>query len=145
MFNPSRCRVIAIGKTRKAWIQEGLNIYKKRLPQLTITEIRDSDLNKESNAIRASLKDNELLIALCEEGESLSSADFSTRLQRLGSNRLVFVIGGAHGLSSQIKNIAHFCFSLSPLTFPHEIARLLLIEQIYRANTIAKGSPYHRQ
>ncbi len=145
MFNPSRCRIIAIGKIRKSWIKDGIKIYKKRLPNLTILELRDSDINKESNNILSSLRDGELLIALSEEGKNLNSLDFSNYLQKLGSQRLVFVIGGADGLSPKIKSTAHFCFSLSPLTFTHEMARLLLLEQLYRASAIAQGSPYHRQ
>ena len=136
MFNPSRCRIIAIGKVRKKWIKDGLDLYKKRLPNLSITELHDSNLKKEAAGIMSSIKGGELLIALCEEGEKLSSIAFSNQLQKLSSERLVFVIGGANGLSLQIKNIAHLCLSLSPLTFPHEIARLLLVEQIYRANMI---------
>ena len=144
MINPSRCRIVAIGKIRKPWIKEGIDLYKKRLPNLAITELRDSTLNKEANAIQSSIKEGELLIALSEEGYTFSSIAFSNQLQKLASERLVFVIGGANGLSSQIKDIAHICLSLSPLTFPHEIARLLLLEQLYRANTIAIGGPYHR-
>ena len=145
MFNQSRCRIIAIGKIRKPWIKNGISVYQKRLPGLSITELRSSDINKEANAIHSAIKDEELLIALSEEGEGLNSLTFSTRLQKLGSKRLVFIVGGADGLSPKIKTISHFCFSLSPLTFPHEIARLLLLEQLYRASTIAQGSPYHRQ
>ena len=145
MLNPSRYRIITIGKTRKSWIKDGISIYKKRLPNLSILEIKSSNIYKEANAIRSSTKDDELLIALSEEGESLDSLAFANRLQKLGSQRLAFIIGGADGLSPEIKAISHFCFSLSPLTFTHEMAKLLLLEQLYRASTIAKGSPYHRQ
>ncbi len=145
MLNPSRCRIIAIGKIHKPWIRDGVELYKKRLPNLLITELRNSNLNKEADEIKAIIKKEELLIALSEEGEKFSSISFSKQLQKLNSKRLVFVIGGANGLSSQVKEIAHFCWSLSTLTFPHEIARLLLVEQLYRANTIALGSPYHRK
>ncbi len=144
MINPSRIRIIAIGKIQRPWIKNGLDLYKKRLPNLSIVELRDSDLNKEASEIRSTIKKGELLIALDEEGESFSSITFSNKLQQLASERLVFAIGGADGLSSQIKDIAHLCLSLSPLTFPHEIARLLLVEQLYRASTIALGGPYHR-
>ncbi len=145
MLNPSRCRIIAVGKARKEWIKGGISTYKKRLPNLVITEIRSSDIDKEADAIYSSLKNSELLIALSEEGEALNSLEFSRRLQKLGSKRLAFVIGGADGLSPRIKSIAYLCLSLSPLTFPHEIARVLLLEQLFRASTIAQGSPYHRR
>ena len=144
MFNLSRSRILAIGKVRKDWIKSGINLYKRRIPNLSITEIKDSDINKEADAIRSLIKSNEYKIALCEEGELLTSLDLATKMQKLSSKRLVFLIGGANGLSSSIKNAADFRLSLSPLTFPHEIARLLLIEQLYRANNIAQGGPYHR-
>ena len=144
MLNLSRCRILAIGKTRKPWIQEGLKLYLKRLPALSIIELRDSDIDKESISIQTSIKKGELLIALTEDGAKLSSLSFSKFLQELNSKRIVFVLGGPNGLSPQIKTIAHHTLSLSSLTFPHEIARLLLVEQIYRANTIIQGSSYHR-
>ena len=144
MFNLSKSRILAIGKVRKEWIKLGLNVYKRRLPKFSITEIKDSNLNKEAEVIRSLIKPNEFTIALCEEGEKLTSIDLTNKMQELSSESLVFVIGGANGLSSAIKDAAHFRLSLSPLTFPHEIARLLLLEQLYRASTIASGGPYHR-
>ena len=145
MINPSRYRVLAIGKVRKKWIQEGLNIYKKRMPGLTIIELQDNTLKKESESITMTLKKQEIPIILTEEGEELTSVSFANRLQETGSQRLAFIIGGADGISTEIKEMAQWQLSLSPLTFPHEIARLLLLEQIHRAQTILQGSPYHRQ
>ncbi len=145
MINPSRYRILAIGKIRKEWIKEGLNLYLKRLPGLTITELKDSNPQKEAKAILASLTNNEILIALSEEGYLVSSTDLAKQLCRFGSQRLAFVIGGADGLSPDIRNLAHRIISLSSLTFPHEIARLLLVEQIYRAQNILQGGPYHRE
>ncbi len=145
MLNPSRLRIIAIGKIRKQWLQEAVGLYLKRLPGLTVTELRDSDLQRESNMIHSVLRKNEKLIALTEEGENLNSINFTKRLQKFGSQRLAFLIGGADGLSPQIKNSAYWQLSLSSLTFPHEIARLLLLEQLYRAQTILQGTSYHRQ
>ena len=145
MINPSRYRIIAIGKIRKQWIQSGINLYMKRLPGLLITEIRDSNLKKEAEIIRSSLKNGELLIPLCEEGETFTSLSFSKCLQTISSERIVFLVGGANGICPDIKASAHIRLSLSTLTFPHEIARLLLIEQLYRATTIARGGPYHRE
>ena len=145
MINSSKYRIIAIGKIRKPWIKNGLDIYKKRLPNLSIIELRDSNLKKEKDEIISTIIKGEVVIALAEEGERFSSIAFFNKLQKLESERLVFVIGGADGLPSEIKDMAHLCLSLSPLTFPHEIARLLLVEQLYRSNTIALGTPYHRQ
>ena len=144
MLNPSRYRIFAIGKIHKSWIKEGLDLYLKRLPGLVITEIRDSTPQKEAETIQTQLKNNELLIALMEEGELLASIPFAKCLQQFHYQRLAFVIGGANGIAPEIKASAHLRISLSPMTFPHEISRLLLIEQIYRATTIIQGGPYHR-
>ncbi|AKN60596.1 MULTISPECIES: 23S rRNA (pseudouridine(1915)-N(3))-methyltransferase RlmH [unclassified Synechococcus] len=143
-MNPSRCRIIAIGKVRKSWIQEGIELYRKRLPGLTIVELRDGNPEKEAESIRQTLRSDERPVMLMEQGETLTSINFSERLRSLGSQRLAFVIGGADGFTAELKNLAHWKLSLSPMTFPHELARLLLIEQLFRAQAIQQGSPYHR-
>ena len=144
MFNSSRYRVIAIGKIRKKWIQEGLNLYQNRMPGLTITELRDNTPQREAESILSTLKNNEDLITLTEEGKLFASLAFAEELKKQGSKRLAFVIGGANGIPPEIKKSAKWSLSLSALTFPHEIARLLLLEQLYRAQSIQQGSPYHR-
>ena len=143
-MNPSRCRIIAIGKVRKTWVQEGIELYLKRLPGLTIVELRDGNPEKEAESIRQTLRSDEWPVMLMEQGETLTSIRFSERLSSLGSQRLAFVIGGADGLTAELKALAHWKLSLSPMTFPHELARLLLIEQLFRAQAIQQGSPYHR-
>ena len=143
-MNPSRCRIIAIGKVRKAWVQEGIELYLKRLPGLKIVELRDGNPEKEAESIRQTLRSDEWPVMLMEQGETLTSISFSERLRSLGSQRLAFVIGGADGLTAELKGLAHWKLSLSPMTFPHELARLLLIEQLFRAQAIQQGSPYHR-
>ena len=142
-MNPSRCRILAVGKVRRSWIQDGIELYRKRLPGLEIIEIRDSTPDKEAESIRASLRPNEHLIALMEEGDAVGSIPFARRLDQLGNQRLAFVIGGADGLTNELKGRAHWQLSLSPMTFPHELARLMLIEQLFRAQAILQGSPYH--
>ncbi len=133
-----------MGKVRRGWIQEGIDLYRKRLPGLEIVEIRDSTPAKEAEAIRASLRPDDHLIALMEEGTPLASEPFARRLEQLGNQRLAFVIGGADGLTDALKTSARWQLSLSPMTFPHELARLMLIEQLFRAQAILQGSPYHR-
>ena len=143
-MNPSRCRILAVGKVRRSWIQDGIELYRKRLPGLEIIEIRDSTPDKEAESIRASLRPDEHLIALTEEGDAVGSIPFARRLDQLCNQRLAFVIGGADGLTNELKGCAHWQLSLSPMTFPHELARLMLIEQLFRAQAILQGSPYHR-
>ena len=143
-FNPSWYRILAIGKTRKEWIKNGISLYLKRLPGLQVTELRDSTPKKEAEIIKSNIRFNEKVIALREGGELLASVSFAHRLKQFGSQRFVFVIGGANGLDTEIINLANWQLSLSAMTFPHEIAQLLLIEQLYRAQTILQKGPYHR-
>ena len=143
-MNCNRCRVLAVGKVRRGWIQEGIDLYRKRLPGLEIVELRDSTPQKEADDIQSALRPGERLIALMEEGDTLASVPFARRLERYGSDRLAFVIGGADGLTDELKAKAAWKLSLSPMTFPHELARLMLIEQLFRAQAILQGSPYHR-
>ena len=133
-----------MGKVRRGWIQDGIDLYLKRLPGLTISELRDSNPDKEADAIRAALRPDETLIALIEQGDTLASVAFARRLEQFGNQRLAFVIGGADGLTAELKAQAKWRLSLSPMTFPHELARLMLVEQLFRAQAIVQGSPYHR-
>ena len=143
-MNPSRCRILAVGKVRRGWIQEGIDVYLKRLPGLEICELRDSTPEKEADAIRAALRPDESLVALMEEGKTQASIPFAKTLDQFGNERLAFVIGGADGLTDALKAQARWSLSLSPMTFPHEMARLMLVEQLFRAQAILQGSPYHR-
>ena len=145
MINIPRYKIIAIGKIKKFWIQEGIEIYLKRLPGLEVIEIKDNTQIKEENTIKEIIKKNETLVTLNENGQSFTSKQLATKLLNSNNQNITFVIGGASGLSSSLNSSASWQLSLSPLTFPHEIARLLLIEQIYRAKTIAQGSPYHKE
>ena len=143
-MNPARCRILAVGKVRRLWIREGIDHYLKRMPGLNVTELRDNGPEKEAEAILASLRSDELFVSLMEQGESLASVPFARRLEQLGNERVAFVIGGADGLTTELKKKSRWQLSLSPMTFPHELARLMLIEQLFRAHSILQGGPYHR-
>ena len=136
--------MLAVGKIRRGWIQEGIDLYSRRLRGLSVIELRDGTSEKEDSAIKAALLPNERLVVLMEEGETLASIPFARRLERYGNERLAFIIGGADGLTADLKAKADWRLSLSPMTFPHELARLMLIEQLFRAQAIIQGSPYHR-
>ena len=144
MLNISHYKIIAIGKIKRKWIQIGIEVYLNRLPGLKMIEIKDSTPKKEECNIREILKKNETLVTLNEYGHSFSSTQLAKQLIDSPHQNITFVIGGATGLSPSLNNSAAWQLSLSSLTFPHEIARLLLIEQLYRANTIAQGWPYHK-
>ena len=145
MLNISHYKIIAIGKIKKKWIQTGIEMYLSRLPGLKILEIKDSTQKKEEYMIKEIIRKNETLITLNENGHSFTSKQLSKKLLDSHNQNITFLIGGATGISSSLNNSASWQLSLSRLTFPHEIARLLLIEQLYRAQTITQGSPYHKE
>ena len=137
-------RILAVGKIRRKWILDGINLYLKRLPNLKILEIKDSNSLKEARDIRSALYHNELIVVLMEKGETLSSVSFAKKLDQFGKKRIAFVIGGADGLTKEIMLSAYWRLSLSSMTFTHELARLILVEQLFRAQSIIQGNPYHR-
>ena len=143
-MNISRCRIIAVGKVRKRWVQDGVEVFLKRLPGLVITELRDSTRDKEAEAIRQALRPDELPVLLMEQGKSLSSIDFAARLEAFGSERLAFVIGGADGLAEDVRRRADLVLAFGRATWPHLLVRGMLAEQLYRAQQILAGHPYHR-
>ena len=144
MLNISHYKIIAIGKIKKKWIQAGIEMYLNRLPGLQIIEIKDSTQTKEEYTIKEILKRNEILVTLNEHGHSFTSKQLAKKLLDSHNQNITFVIGGATGLSPSLNSSSSWQLSLSPLTFPHEMARLLLIEQLYRAKTITQGGPYHK-
>ena len=139
MIQTNRLTINAIGKIKKPWIKEGIDQYKKRMPDLTIKEFKHFKINNFKEK-----RDKNIIISLGEEGKSFNSKEFSSLLLNFNNQKITFFIGDSDGLSSQFKYNSDLLLSLSPLTFPHELARLVLIEQIYRAVSIAKNSPYHR-
>tara|TARA_B100000965_G_scaffold395202_1_gene408399 strand:- start:3397 stop:3834 length:438 start_codon:yes stop_codon:yes gene_type:complete len=145
MLNISHYKIIAIGKTKKKWIQSGIEMYLNRLPGLQVIEIKDSTQTKEESTIKGIIKKSETLVTLNENGQCLTSRQLATKLTGSQNQNISFVIGGANGLTPSLNRSSSWQLSLSPLTFPHEIARLLLIEQLYRAKTITQGGPYHKE
>ena len=145
MLNISHYKIIAIGKIKKRWIQEGIEMYLKRLPGLEVIEIKDSTQTKEEHIIKEIISKNETLVTLNENGQSFTSKQLATKLLNSHNQNITFVIGGPSGLTPSLNNSASWQLSLSPLTFPHELARLLLIEQLYRAKSISQAGPYHKE
>ena len=139
MIQTNRLTINAIGKIKKPWIKEGIDQYRKRMPDLIIREFKHFKINHFKET-----RDKNIIISLGEEGKSFNSKEFSSLLLNFNNQKINFFIGDTDGLSSQFKYNSDLLLSLSPLTFPHELARLVLIEQIYRAVSIAKNSPYHR-
>ena len=138
MLQANRLSISAIGKIKKKWIRDGIVQYKRRMPDLTIKELKFFNINN------LRLKDNNIIISLSEEGKQFNSIELTSLLLNFRNKKINFLIGDADGISSDIKDKSDLILSLSPLTFPHELARLILVEQIYRAISIANKSPYHR-
>ncbi len=145
MLNISHYKIIAIGKIKRKWIQEGIEMYLKRLPGLEVIEIKDNNQTKKEHMIKGIISKNEILVTLNENGQSFTSKQLAAKLLNSHNQNIIFVIGGASGLPPSLNNSASWQLSLSPLTFPHEIARLLLVEQLYRAKTITQKGPYHKE
>ena len=137
MLQANRLSIYAIGKIKRTWIREGINQYKRRMPDLTIKEVKSFNINN------LKFKDN-IIISLSEEGKQLNSIELTTLLLNFKNKKINFLVGDTDGISSEIKQNSDLLLSLSPLTFPHELARLFLVEQIYRTIAISNNSPYHR-
>lgn len=157
---PMKIKIIALGKIKEKFLKEGIGEFLKRLTpyanvevvELNPIEIKDENLTlkileKEGEKILAQIKPDSYLITLEIDGENLSSEKFSKKLEDIcnqGYGEITFVIGSSCGLAKTISDKADLKLSLSKMTFLHQFARLLLIEQIYRAFKIQKGETYHK-
>ncbi len=154
-----KIRIICLGKLKEKAFVELEKEYLKRLSpfaKIKVVELPevpyrqkdslDKVKEKEAEAIQRQIPDNSMVILLEENGTLRNSKDFSNFLERIGGlgQELVFIIGSGVGLHPSLKDIANYTISLSPLTFPHNFARVLLEEQIYRACTIITGKNYHK-
>ena len=155
--------VICVGKLKEKFYQEAAAEYAKRLSaycKLSIVELPEQKLpkkpspgeieaalDKEANAIRAKIPPSSRVVALCVEGRLRSSEELVRMFPDLESGkdkRLVFILGGSYGLHPSVKAEAQVQLSMSPMTFPHHLARVMLLEQLYRAFKIREGSDYHK-
>ena len=153
-------KIIAVGKIKEKYFEDAINEFTKRLSgfcsfsiiEIPAEAIKDENLaqkymKNEAEKILAQIKPQTFVITMEIEGKELSSTDFAQKIKQLsndGHAEIAFIIGGANGLHKDIKNISNFKLSMSKMTFPHQIARLNLIEQIYRAFKINNNEAYHR-
>ena len=156
-----KIKLLVIGKTKSKFLLDGENEYQKRLKhyckfsELIIPDIKNTgnlskkELNdKEGAKILESLKNSDHVVLLDDKGITLSSSDFSKFLNNKlisGTNELVFIVGGAFGVSESVCQGANTKLSLSKMTFSHQMVRLIFKEQLYRAFTILKGEKYHHE
>jgi len=154
----TQLRFLWVGKTQRGFVQEGVDHYVQRIRgfvPVEIVEVRQADhsgrdpaqaMRIEAEALLRRLEDQDAIVILDEQGMQLTSPKLAQRLLTLreqGSGDVTFVVGGAYGLDESVKRRARLMLSLSPLTFPHQLVRVILAEQVYRALTISAGQPYH--
>lgn len=156
-------RIVAVGKIKEKYLKEGINEYLKRLGsycKIEIIEVEDEKTKenaslaeeelvrqREKERIVKHLKPESYLIALDIKGKMLSSEDLSGNLDKLaleGKSDLTLLIGGSLGLHSTLLAQSNLRLSFSPMTFPHQLMRLILLEQLYRCFKISRGEPYHK-
>ena len=139
---------VVVGKIKESFYREAVSEYAKRLSRFVKLEIKElaenSSLETEAEDILRSLKG--YVIALCVEGEKLSSETLASKLKRLedAGKEITFVIGSSCGLSDRVKAAADYRLSFSDMTFPHQLMRVILAEQVYRAYMINAGATYHK-
>lgn len=156
-------RLIACGRMKEKWMQDGLKEYLKRIQaydKMEIVEVADEkapETNseaenlqvkyKEGQKILSKIKDDEYVILMDLAGKELDSVGISEKIQDLythGKSRITFVIGGSLGVSDELIARSNFRWKLSPNTFPHQLCRIIVLEQIYRAFRIMHNEPYHK-
>ena len=155
--------LVTVGKIKERYFEDAIKEYSKRLGRycrLDIIQVQDEKTpdgagqalerqikEKEGQRILSNIKDGAYVIALAIEGRMLSSEELASRLQKLGVDgisHIVFVIGGSLGLSDEVMRRADFALSFSKMTFPHQMMRVVLLEQVYRSYRIMAGEPYHK-
>ena len=156
-------KIICIGKLKEKFWRDAIDEYSKRLSRYCSLEIKElseyqvsenpspseieTALSKEAEAIEKEILKDSAVFPLCIEGKELSSPEFAEKIEGVslsGKSKICFIIGSSHGMSERIKQKADFKLSFSKMTFPHQLFRVLLLEQIYRAFTILGGSKYHK-
>lgn len=156
-------RILSVGKIKEKYLTAGIQEYAKRLSRyckLNFFQVPDEKTpDKASDALNEQIKKTEgerllknireqdYVIALALDGKMLDSVELSKKLGQLGvegKSSIAFVIGGSLGLSSQVLNRADFKLSFSPMTFPHQLMQMILLEQIYRSYRILNNEPYHK-
>ena len=154
--------LICVGKVKEKFYRDAIKEYEKRLGayiKLNTIEINDEKvkvendseialaMKKEGNNILSKIKDTQYVITLEILGKSISSEQFAAKIDNLmltGKSDVVLVIGGSYGLSDSVKKRSDYALSFSKMTFPHQLMRVILLEQLYRAYKINAGEPYHK-
>ena len=149
-------KMIAVGSIKEKYLKEAIEEYKKRISKYTsieIIEVKDEGVVEEEKAIKIEaeriekhLKEKDYIITLEIEGEECTSLEFAKKMDTiiLENSNICFIIGGSYGLSDNIKKRANYHLSFSKMTFPHQLFRIMLLEQIYRTYKINNNESYHK-
>ncbi len=141
-----RIRLIAAGTRLPSWIDEGVADYARRFGRGLKFELVEVPLAREAARMRAAIGARDYVVALEVQGRSLSTPELAEWLaaRMAGGRDLALLVGGPEGLDAALSSQADFRWSLSPLTWPHGLVRVLVAEQLYRAHSLLQGHPYHR-
>lgn len=142
-------KIICVGKVKEKYLQDAISDYMKRLSKyhkVQIIELDDSNINEEKYKILKTIDNKDYVISLDIEGKQLSSMELAETIDKtfITNSNICFVIGGSYGLAVEVKNRANFSLSFSKLTFPHQLFRVILLEQIYRSFKIMNNETYHK-
>lgn len=142
-------KIISIGKIKENYLKEAINDYQKRINKyhkLEIIEIEDDNIINEKDRILKHINKKDYLIALDIQGIELTSIELSKKIDNIfiNNSNITFIIGGSNGIHDSIKNIVNYKLSFSKMTFPHQLFRLILLEQIYRSFKILNNETYHK-
>jgi len=142
-------KIICPGKIKEAYLRDGVDDYKKRIykyHKIEIIEVEDSTTDEEEKRIFKYIDNKDFVITLEINGNSLTSEEFADKIDKtfITNSCICFVIGGSLGLSDEIKKRSNYRLSFSSFTFPHQLFRVILLEQIYRAFKILNNETYHK-
>ena len=142
-------KIITVGKIKENYLKEAINDYQKRINKyhkLEIIEIEDDNIINEKDRILNHINKKDYLIALDIQGIELTSIELSKKIDNIfiNNSNITFIIGGSNGIHDSIKNIVNYKLSFSKMTFPHQLFRLILLEQIYRSFKILNNETYHK-
>ena len=155
--------ILTVGKIKEKYLKDAINEYSKRLSKyckLEVIEVPDEKTpdnaseavedmirTKEAERLLKHIKDDAFVITLEISGKQLSSEELADKIEKLGVqgvSHIIFIIGGSIGLGNEVLNRSNFALSFSKMTFPHQLMRVILLEQIYRSYRIINGEPYHK-
>ena len=142
-------KIICVGKIKESFYRDAIDEYLKRMlkyHKVEIIELMDSNIKAEKELILKKIDKKDYIITMEIEGKSLSSIEFSEMIDKtlITNSNITFIIGGSDGLDDEIKKLSNYKLSFSKMTFPHQLFRVILLEQIYRAFKIINNESYHK-